>query len=1281
MRQALRSPLLRNGALRALLLSTVTFGASCESLDTTRIAPPKATLGDDIYGILCDRLGASVFREDLAGDSYRSICHYDAAGQYGDTVDQSLLPSPPDATATEARRLSVAKMERLAARRSDVIKALNAALPDTTIPDVVKNDGSTIRLHDALFSFAQALVPLYEQNPFTPGADPPLPAATRAVGRMLDKMIAADDALGALEKIWGRQGYRPGRVGLGIVQPVLAYPNLRDFTKNAVSVLGPGGASEASLQGLLKAVEKEMLAAKPTLSPLPDYAVVQATAQPNRPRSALEVAAAVALAQDPSYAKSAAEPPRYISMRDRRGFVIPLGSTPGVGGLPSPFADKDGDGYADVDDFGRFVDVGGAPLPLDPPFRVIGLTVGSVDAFERPVDAPYEYIDTSRALTGALARSLVPLLDATKLASAGDPAPWESEHETLMYALAGAYALYGDREPAVYDYDAEAILPGGSTCANCLPYDRFLAEDSPLVDLVYGLGQLLADEDSDALLLGLIDLVENHESEVARVLGSLFLISDQAKAHDELAAQGLEPKAELAYEVPIYDEMAQVLAAMADRPGLIRKLVGAMASPAVVTPVPGAAHLGESLSKFVSLRDLYQYDKNDLNGPAINLSVGPSSISDPVTPLDHNAPKVGSNQSLLQRSLRVIADANRLVVCNKQGTVVHTSLGIDYPIWPAGPLDACGLFRFENMGAFYLDTLLPDSHPKRATMKINDGTLNSLISFLNFIGMSADEMFEESSGIVGFTTKPTPQALSRFVFFGASSSKYPNMPDHDGQNQGGQTDDFITDVIDPASSAVCPKNGIGVHDCPSQDDTLRLRDPNSMFVWERLGFHPYLRPVLTVFANESCTADLSYCDQDDFTGEQLFLDLSSILHRHWYAADHGPECSSSGDAATNPKYCSGAGVNRYEPILKDAFAGDLVPALNALSQVTTAVSKVTVARGPKAGQVWTGGDVLEKLVHVAFSQQYAASVGLKTRQGQTQGHWVDGTTQPQVTLFNLLADAFHAMDQRFEAAGDPSRKAMWKRARSQLVDELLAVDGTGPGALFKNRATPKMLVSILKVLREQLNANCPDRESTKQCAWARQDLAKKLQTTLSGPMFASIVDLGEGVRTEDEARRALGRMLSYVLVEAADGGSAGDLLHATLSTMSDVLQVLKDDGIVSPIVRAMSGAAAPSDAPEGPGAMDTTIQILKALSSDEYDPYHVLDSVLPALVTPMPETGLTPVQVLVDVFADVHRIDASDLGPFASTDYGTSLRTLREFLGSETRGLEQFYYILQNRPR
>src|SRR5262245_26291589 len=91
--------------------AAVMLASAChQELDTTRRAPEPATLGDDVFGMLCDRLGAGVLAEDLTGESYHDVCHYDAGGAYADQVRTELLPAVMGEEASDARRRAVAKI-------------------------------------------------------------------------------------------------------------------------------------------------------------------------------------------------------------------------------------------------------------------------------------------------------------------------------------------------------------------------------------------------------------------------------------------------------------------------------------------------------------------------------------------------------------------------------------------------------------------------------------------------------------------------------------------------------------------------------------------------------------------------------------------------------------------------------------------------------------------------------------------------------------------------------------------------------------------------------------------------------------------------------------------------------------------------------------------------------------------------------------------------------------------------------------------------------------------
>jgi hypothetical protein len=1330
---------LASASVRVGLLGVAAIACgSCNSFDSTRVPEPEGTLGDDIYGLFCDRVGASSLPEDLSGASFHDVCHFDASGRYGQTVDLTVLPPPSSSQAKAARQLSIAKMNAMVAHRDELVQAFNSAFPNPRIADP-NNPGKTLALHDALFDLLQKITPLYTSNPYLPSSDPLLPASTRALGRLFDALgghaapssgaDAAQPALNALASMAAREGYRPFNVALGAIRPGLAYPNLRTLTKASLAVLGPTGTASPVLQQLLSVSKQTLLASRPLISKLPPLRVDASTSQPNRPRTDVEVAEAILLDQDDAYAQAPSDPSRFIARRDARGFVVPIGNQPGVAGtVQSPFVDQNNDGYADVDTLGRFLGGSGQPVTIAPPFDIPGVVqMGNVDAYGRPIDSKYQYIDTSRTTLAAVARHLVPLLDSTKEASGPDA--WQQEHETIMYAMAGAFDLYGRRTPLQYDFAADAagaadaIKPAGESCPGCFAYTGFNGDESPLVDMAHAAGQVLADPDSDALLLGVMDLVQNHEQDVARLLGALLKIRDISAQHDALAAQGAEPAASLDYTIPIWDQMAQVLQRIVERPGLTQKLLGALADSSVVSQQETSANEGDTLAAFAKYRDFMTYDPNDINGPPLNTTVGGTSTAPPQSLVNRHQPLNGNNRSLLQRSFQVIHDAHGARLCNKPDAYIEGqttipiigTINLEWPAFGAAGYDECELFQIDDAAAFYLDTILPAGHAKKSVMPLNSSTV--LGEFLGFAqdagyGGTVDDLLATSAGIDGLTTQPSPQAINRLLFFGADTQFYSNMPDHDSFNDGSNaptnTNNFVSNLVNAASPNVCTVDGSGVPRCPDDTNTYRVRDFGSMFAWEHLGYYNYLLPMVKVFAEESCNNVQTSCSGSgccwsggtvDLTGEEIFIDLFETLWQHWPGQDHGTECNEQGSLASNPMYCSGAGVNKYEPILADSFSSDLIPALNEFASVVTTMASIQVQRGPHAGETWSAAEVLEKMTKILFDQGYAQSVHMVDRHGGHTATWVDGTPQAQLTPFTLFADALHKMDTTFDQgacscagltgqaastcqshatacqADATTREGMWKRARSQLVDEFFTIDGTGSSARFDNPATPKALVTIVQVLREQLNANCPTRETGGGCAWAKTELAQKLQDTISGPLFAGVMDVQESVRANDDARRELENFLSFILLTA----SQGDAYQSSLAGFGDFLQILSDDGRFAPIFNAAATASDPESDKAGPGCADTAINVLEALSGDDYDTYHVLDTVLPALVTPV-GGARSPIEVVMDTIADVNRVDASQSTPLDANDYRAVWTTMNQFMSNDTRGLEQLYTIMQSRP-
>jgi hypothetical protein len=96
----------------------------------------------------------------------------------------------------------------------------------------------------------------------------------------------------------------------------------------------------------------------------------------------------------------------------------------------------------------------------------------------------YETIDTSHTFAAQTMLDLRPLVDPNV----------GNKHETLMYLLGGLYVIAGERDGAP---KTQRAYTGSDGKPGSVTYDAYHPEKSPLVDLVYAVGQLLGDPATD----------------------------------------------------------------------------------------------------------------------------------------------------------------------------------------------------------------------------------------------------------------------------------------------------------------------------------------------------------------------------------------------------------------------------------------------------------------------------------------------------------------------------------------------------------------------------------------------------------------------------------------------------------------------------------------------------------------------------------------------------------------------------------------------------------------
>jgi hypothetical protein len=1328
------------GKLSLIMMTALglSFGCSAD-FDTERSIPKRGTLGQELYGLLCDRVGAQALREDITGTSFRSLCHPNAQGKFGTKVNTAALTpltknavdinDKPVSVETQIanRKYRVGRIEALAAHREELIKAFDAALPDIEIAlgnrekDKSGNCGSSeLAKGRMLKEFAETLsrfIDLYNDNT--------IPYLTRSLGNMMTDIEQDKEVQAALARIDARDGYRPSQIALGVARPALAYPRLFELAnvvlrlvaedsdpenpanidKNGKRTPVPGKAN-LEFQHLLR-VAREELRAPLTTPPLESLKIAEDSSIPgrlvlSRPRANLEIAKDLLLSEHESFGNGDIH---YLTKRDNRGVaVVPIQG----GELPFPFVANE-QGLPKLNELGQFLttDDSAPPSPFVTPF---GSEDKNRDSFGRvPV---YSYIDVSHSFMASLLKDIRPLFTA-------DPT---SDQDTFMKVLAGIPVLSGkrdDSDDSSKTYPAITTAKDGSkteTKGTTLNYKGFRATESPLVDLTYAIGQLLTRPELEDALVLIRQLVKDHPQELARMVGIGFQLKAIADKH---------PEASIPENSTFWDEMLDVAIKIVQAPGVVEDLIKAFGDKRTV-------QLDKVFASYFKYRDVLTYQKDaatpdDLikfNGAPFNLTT--QTVSEAHTLVDRSKADTGDNRSQLQKFIQLLHDANGLSVCTKQGAVAHLevstellsnpflkSLGVkinvDYPPGddavsklaiplictlvgadnPPDPMPQCGILAFDNVAKIIVDVAL-----QRAKFDIYDDCLNKLLANDSITGLvgGAGNFLQYVSGIDGFTLEPTVPAIARLAYF---DTPY-NMPygSYAGDQFYPKTRDFLKDIIDPIPSMTCPetpftdKNGktFPLRTCTSFKDTLRGRDANSLFPLGQLGFVESITPLAAAFA--------------DHDQPLLFVELFDTMHLHWGSPKQSKDECDPSLPRSNFRWCSHDGAVSYEPLLGEMLETDLFPTLFELVGV---LQKMTVPHctfvDPETQQCTAttpknGVDVLADAVRVMVDPK--PWKGLRDRYGRDYSVRNDGKPNSHLTPVNMLIDSLKGMDAAFatysqEHEDGDQRLQGWRSARSTLVDTFFAVDGEQSSAQFRNPAIINLLPSLIDLLRSQIDAHCPGRyKGGVGCEWAEGQLADNLSEVLSGPTYAGMIDLLEIIRTDPEASSEVQRLIIYLLDEASDN----DAQATTLAAAADVLQTLVDDSNMQPIYRVVANGLSETQIDKDTkeiqrGLVSSMLEVLTRIFARPYsskgeqlcgsavDPNQTIALLLQRLVTPAKPGEATPIETIFHVIAEVNRKEPGSNSKLTGDDYGNITKEIGDFCLNKSTGLEQVYEVIR----
>jgi hypothetical protein len=731
-----------------------------------------------------------------------------------------------------------------------------------------------------------------------------------------------------------------------------------------------------------------------------------------------------------------------------------------------------------------------------------------------------------------------------------------------------------------------------TTTGASLTYQGYDLTQSPMLDMMYGWTQLLGDPNVDDLLALADTLLANHAPTTARLIEAAIATSRLGDAH---------PEAQIVARAPLWDDMLPVIRQIVGKPALVQALTKALELPATKL-------LARRFSDMMAFKDRFDINQNDQ-----------SLIGDFKTAVDRTKVDSGFDRSVFERFLHLLNDSNHAQLCNKPNARVSLA-GIDYPLIILPGFQPCAMIEIDNLATFFVESIAyakdgsgnvicedangnptgctaNGARPRpAATMTFKDGLLAAAI------GLLGDGFLEGQVGITGFRRHPTPQALTRVLFLNPLPA-------------------FLTTALDPVKD----RDG----------DVYNVQHAGTLPVLEKNNFYDQFRPIAQAFVDNG--------------SEQVLVDLLSVLHKHWSSA------ASTSTQHTNPagaNFSLGSNGVSWEPLVVDALAGDLMPAL--------------VDSAPELDAITANGKPYQAVLTNAASYFVAPQAGLVDRQGRTTSTTSDGKPVTQLSPWQLLADAYVAKQARITATADEG--GAWLNGVRGTVDVLFRADHDAAANTwaFHDPRTPPVSRALIALLRDRLAAHKPDR-----AAWVTQTLRDDTRDLLTHPVFAALADLTAKLTAEGAPRTALESLLHDSFDETASPS-----VFAMLRTgAADLIQLLADDDDLVPISH-LAGRLLVSDKAYLPTQLSFLQQLAQAddrailvrLVSDLFSSYDAADPGNPA------------VGEIADGTGEIDRAAPSAAKPaWTATDFSTVFENVAGFLREQQRGLPRFLAIVKDR--
>lgn len=1187
----------RRLAFKQTLLVCIGLAASACAEDPWIYAGRESvSVGGEVFRVFCKRTAKEAFPQDLEGTSFEGPC-----------LGQSAPPATND------------RLTALMQRRSKVVTTVDRILGDDT---VMQKDIVQVLDPDEIRTFLKELVPLYD------APEELLPGATRTLASVLYRLVDDTDttgqkALAALGKITGRSGYRKLDLALGLLRPLLEYPDLDAFAENGLKAIARGGVAEKSLDEMSVGLALELANYDPT---------------PPAADSTLRIARDLLLSpidqlDQPERA------PVYITRRDARGMAIPFGAGNSV---PAPFVDRDADGLADIDPFGRFITNGELSV-VPSPYRVAGESRATArDDQGRAIN---EWTDKKQLFQDFDAQSTLAAAMLRETARMAVPAR-SGDRTSLEKIGRGMSVLFGLNSQRTVTYGkAKASFTG--------PDPAFGAA----YDMVHAVGA--AVRTNPDVVRRVVELLQQgmikHEPEMAQFVQTLVHISERGDAHPEAVAVG-----EMGPGTPhrFWDDLIAIGVRASNRPGLVEGLIRWIT-------LPETAAAGRIFANWMQYSDLAKYQGADFkpgnpNGTftdeqqtKLNALVEVSYKTEP----DRSQPSVGLNRSVWQQTMSMVHNL-RQPICNKDAAVLHLERSCannpiacvvgaiqDYP-WSGGGYAKCDLFEIQHMIRIWAQSILGT-----AVIELKPADFKSDI--YSIFGVDTGLVQETESQIDGFNKFPKPQSFARFIYGPPNQFVQKIKPDI-------LMDGAKAEQIDPYALFAME---------------VKHKDANGM------SFLEAGKPLVELFE----THELTLPGKDSLTGADvpgallkegyLFADLLNVFHMHWGSRSEEP-CNGA-QACTQHTDSKGkffsyqTDLRSYEPVLIEVLRDEKL--IEVLANATNALDAIQID-----GK--SGITIMTEFVELMLKP----NKDLAYRDGTTTAKNNVGEDLGYLSPLYLFLDGLKRIDKNFDAPENAGRKDVWHEARSEVVDLFLTVEESGGKKRLQDRIGRSIFVRTLGFLSDRIKVH----QAAKDIDDWSASLAPRAVTFLDTPLVAGLLHLFDQSWDEPAAGRELMRFLHYMVDD--EKNPVG--YETTLVAFADLLQLLEDSEKIAPILDLAAEAATPgvpaavettggTDFDPGTGVLRRLVELQNRLLQLHKRRPSTLSRVARNLVKTDRNEDQTPLETLIDMISEVERIDPSKPSTAAleAKDLQAIAKSVHKFIADDGHGLERLYAVIQNR--